>query len=831
MKIRKGTVRSEQSECRDIMQRPGKFLRPFLVVPAFLLLTASCARDPGTETGGTISDTHSEEEQDKDLFSFLKPGDPDQEILSGKGNNKDGKKNDEDRDDQGKGKNPKDPETPAFSSEGAAPGDTIRLLGAEDATEIHWYLRDTEENRILEDSDGSHSILIRQEYNEHFLDCRFRGKGGKEQVISIYISELPVIYLESDTDYKDTNKTFREIRVKLVGNDRYGDGVDYEGGAKLKVRGNSTSERDKKPFALKLDSKEQLLGMGDKENKHWVLLANDIDHTHMRNEIVQTVGEGLGSDPTCDLAHVVLIYNGEYEGLYQLGEQVRVDPGRMEIYDWEKTRENAANKIAIREWKNAGYDSAKDMEEALIKEMSRDFSWIDEKKVNVKWTDYDFADYGIEIPDPEGGYLLEMDFYALLVPNVASLTTEYGQPLYFNTPEPGNGKSSDLLSVADFKKCALYEDAEEYIQTLEYAFHSPDFTFHSGEHTVVDSPFFFDWNNNYDPATGWVSDTGTIEYSDPDHEGMHYSELADMDSFVSYFLATEYSMNWDSMKNSFFVYRDLATAEDSRLKAGPLWDYDFAFGNINMFNIDTYYPEEWQTTSEYYTKEQVYQSYNWFRLLIKDPYFLVRTYEAYHRNEQVFENVIAEGGLLDREQEYLRDAALANDKRWEYTYDTDYSGAVSEHFDDANESLREFIETRDAWMKEQFSDLDTYVTSLGYYKSANELKLEAEHLPGSDSVRVTAKLTGQNADKVCTQIRFRLNGTYTVTVPLKNNRAQVDLSKDILVSEEEAANGVSNVVVAEELDSNGEPILLTEWKPSGNFEPLIRSDYIRFTSE
>ena len=66
---------------------------------------------------------------------------------------------------------------------------------------------------------------------------------------------------------------------------------------------------------------------------------------------------------------------------------------------------------------------------------------------------------------------------------------------------------------------------------------------------------------------------------------MRPTTLFDMDSLVTNFLFDEYAMNWDSMKNSFFFYKKV----DELAKFGPQWDYDWCWGNVNMFNIDTFF--------------------------------------------------------------------------------------------------------------------------------------------------------------------------------------------------------------------------------------------------
>ena len=44
-----------------------------------------------------------------------------------------------------------------------------------------------------------------------------------------------------------------------------------------------------------------------------------------------------------------------------------------------------------------------------------------------------------------------------------------------------------------------------------------------------------------------------------------------MDSLVNNFIFCEFAMNWDSMKNSFFLYKDI----DGLAKIGPQWDFDW----------------------------------------------------------------------------------------------------------------------------------------------------------------------------------------------------------------------------------------------------------------
>lgn len=42
---------------------------------------------------------------------------------------------------------------------------------------------------------------------------------------------------------------------------------------------------------------------------------------------------------------------------------------------------------------------------------------------------------------------------------------------------------------------------------------------------------------------------------------------------------------------------------DELAKLAPVWDFDWAFGNNNMYSIWTYEPESWHTSNNYFTNE------------------------------------------------------------------------------------------------------------------------------------------------------------------------------------------------------------------------------------
>ena len=107
-------------------------------------------------------------------------------------------------------------------------------------------------------------------------------------------------------------------------------------------RGNSTWVQPKKPYALKLDKKQKILGM--QKHKRWVLIANYLDNSFIRNSMAFYLIGLFGLDYTVKGEFVDLVLNCEYKGLYWLGEAIKIDENRININDGNNTMTNIDDK-------------------------------------------------------------------------------------------------------------------------------------------------------------------------------------------------------------------------------------------------------------------------------------------------------------------------------------------------------------------------------------------------------------------------------------------------------------------------------------------------------
>ena len=74
-------------------------------------------------------------------------------------------------------------------------------------------------------------------------------------------------------------------------------------------------------------------------------------------------------------------------------------------------------------------------------------------------------------------------------------------------------------------------------------------------------------------------------FADPEQG---YARYIDVPSFVDYFIHTELSLNADGYKRSAYFYKEKLNADGTggKLVAGPVWDYNLAYGNANFANAD-----------------------------------------------------------------------------------------------------------------------------------------------------------------------------------------------------------------------------------------------------
>lgn len=163
------------------------------------------------------------------------------------------------------------------------------------------------------------------------------GSLSQEYKVTAKTTGLPIVRIQTAGGQSITSKTeWLEGNSMVI--EKPDGTIDFEGGISIRGRGNSTWGYPKKPYAIKLDSKEKILGMP--KHKRWVLLANWKDRTLMRNDAAFWISKHTHLPYTPDGQFVELVLNGKHLGNYYLCEQIKIDKKRVNVTEMESNEKD-----------------------------------------------------------------------------------------------------------------------------------------------------------------------------------------------------------------------------------------------------------------------------------------------------------------------------------------------------------------------------------------------------------------------------------------------------------------------------------------------------------
>ena len=361
--------------------------------------------------------------------------------------------------------------------------------------------------------------------------------GGDTAEARMFFSELPVVYINTEGGAPIVSKeNYIDAELIIQGNETYNSKTTklYNGVTEIRGRGNSTWSQPKKPYRLKLDKKTDVFGMG--KSKHWVLLANYMDETLLRNTLAYDLSGAMGMEQMSTV-FVDVVLNGDFVGNYQFCENIRADINRVDVFDWEGFAEDSAGIIADEE--GLSKDETGDLEEYMAEKMD----WITTGTVNFGSNTFSIANYAdIEVPSITGGYLLELDEY---YDEVSKFRTDGNQPIMFKNPEFVNTNPE------------MMDYVRTYVQAFEDAVRS---------------------------------DSYTAEY---EGRTVHYTDLYDFEALVDYWLINEIFFNEELNKKSTYMYKEI----DGLMKMGPIWDMDWSSGGEGQTYHTTQWATKYYSTN------------------------------------------------------------------------------------------------------------------------------------------------------------------------------------------------------------------------------------------
>lgn len=401
------------------------------------------------------------------------------------------------------------------------------------------------------------------------------GNARKYKIETHISTKLPVVVINTENNSEITDKE-NYINADLAVESDFSDGLPSTEKSSILIRGRGNSTwkwYDKKPYKIKFNRDVSLLGLC--KGKDWVLLANYNDKALMRNYVALEAAKALDNMDCYATQYPVDVFlNGEYLGVYSLGEQIETGDERINL------QENASS---------AGT-----------------------------------------------GFLLEI------------------------------GGSEDLNSETSF--------TTQFMSRVEIVEPS----------SALDFSIYKQYLQKYfDLADGAVSVKNG------------YDKFIDVDSLIDWFIITEISFNSDgAMRRSVFMTKQ----PGEKIKMGPVWDYDIAFGNSNTDFLNY---EAWCCLATEYN----YVYNNWMCILMEDEAFVERLRTRYNEIKDELYDCFMDS--IDYAEEHIAPSADANFEKWDilpYQVGLEpYFVTEYDTYEKQVQFLRDFIKMRMDWIDLQLN--------------------------------------------------------------------------------------------------------------------------------
>ena len=421
----------------------------------------------------------------------------------------------------------------------------------------------------------------------------------------VLADSLPRIVITTDSPIKAQKKV--DGRMKVYDSSATNAACSYDGCIGIKWRGNSSLSFDQKKYTLELrddagnDRDASLLGMPAESD--WVLLAPYNDISMLRDPFAFQLWRDMGHwAPRTSYCEVSV--NGEYMGIYILSESIKRGPNRVNISKLKKSdvsgRELTGGyivRVDAFDQDDATFTSAVKGVQTAFAAPEGGFGGGFPAFGPFPGFNRDslpmfpmFPGFGGFNPDSLPAFPGFGTFNPDSLPTFPTFPgfgtfNPDSLPTNFTPPFGGNGDRGETLpsfggvggGFSPFGGVgggfSPFEGVGGGLGTVTWTVYYPK--------KKNLQPQQMDYIHRY------------IDQVEQSFQQGNYQQWIDLPSFVDYFIHTELSLNADGYKRSAYFYKDKDAADGtvSKLQAGPVWDYNLAFGNCNFCSAND--PEAW----------------------------------------------------------------------------------------------------------------------------------------------------------------------------------------------------------------------------------------------
>ncbi|WP_438022125.1 CotH kinase family protein [Sorangium sp. So ce233] len=194
--------------------------------------------------------------------------------------------------------------------------------------------------------------------------------------------------------------------------------------------------------------------------------------------------------------------------------------------------------------------------------------------------------------------------------------------------------------------------------------------------------------------------TWLTQYIQQFHDSLHqtpigdYAAYIDLPSFIDYLIISELTLNVDAYVRSAYYFKD----RDQKLKAGPLWDYNFALGGVGAQNAT---PQSESDTGWRFSGQRNVN--NWYQKLTGDPAFMAQVRTRYTALRQTLLSEAAIEQRMNSLSAPLAQAVVRDYAKWPVPSVIESStgfvgGPTVPTWEGQLQVMRDFLLARLAWM-------------------------------------------------------------------------------------------------------------------------------------
>ncbi|MDY0082341.1 MAG: CotH kinase family protein [Ignavibacteriaceae bacterium] len=179
-----------------------------------------------------------------------------------------------------------------------------------------------------------------------------------------------------------------------------------------------------------------------------------------------------------------------------------------------------------------------------------------------------------------------------------------------------------------------------------------------------------------------------------------YPKYLDVNSFVDFILANEFAKNVDAYRLSTYLFKD-RDSRNPKIFAGPVWDFNLAFGNADYYNGWTTVGWELEYLTNYQNipgNENFFTPF-WWRKLFDDQNFQNKVYARWQQTKVNVFNTQVVHNLIDSLVVLLDEAKTRNFAKWSvlgvWVWPNYYVGQT---YTDEINYLKNWVSARLDWM-------------------------------------------------------------------------------------------------------------------------------------